>query len=410
MISVSFIGVGNRGSVYAKYFHINSKAKIVSACDIERGNLEIFTKEYGVENCNVFVDENEFFKQKRSDVLVIATLDKLHLRHAVKALQLGYDLLLEKPVAPNLEDTETIINTAKKYGRSVVICHNLRYTPFYQTFKTLINDGVIGDIVSVEQAENVSFWHFLTSFVRGNWCREEETSPIILQKCCHDLDIINWLVGKKCEKLSSFGGLRFYCEESAPDYSVKRCVDCDKTDCTYNAVNIYTRWPKALSVPKDFDKSKENVKAFLSDEKVRYGNCAFHGVNDVCDRQVVNMRFEGGVTASLLMHGFCADKTDRNTYVFGTKGCLEGNLESGKITVTVYGKEPCVVDVNAQITDKESHSGGDSKLVYDYVEYMNGAERPLGISLIEDSLYSHKLAFKAEESRLLGGKDISVER
>ncbi len=410
MLTVSFIGLGNRGSVYAKYFAQNEKVKIVAACDIIPANVQKFHDEYGVSTENMFYTEEEFFKEKRSDVLVVATIDRMHLPHAVKALELGYDLLLEKPVAPNLEDTETIIKTAEKYNRKVVICHNLRYTPFYQGIKKLVADGSIGEILSIEQAENVGYFHYLSSFVRGNWHKTAASSSIILQKCCHDLDIIYWLIGRECEKLTSFGGLRQYCEEGAPAVTAKRCVDCKATDCSLNAVNLYTKYPTMMTIPYDFDKSPENVKRFLSEEGNPYGACAYHFENDVCDRQTVNMLFKGGVTASLVMQGFAGTTTDRTTAVYGTNGVIEGKFNDGKICVHIFGQEPYEIDFNANIVDKGSHNGGDAKLVSDYVKYMLGEEKPLGVSFAIDSLYSHRLAFSAEASRLAGGQPIAVEK
>ncbi len=410
MLTVSFIGLGNRGSVYAQYFYKNQKVKMIAACDIIPARVQKFHDEYGVLEENMFYDENEFFKQKRSDVLVISTIDRMHLQHALKGLELGYDLLLEKPVAPNLKDTEEIIRTAERLGREVVICHNLRYTPFYQGIKKLVVDGVIGDVLSFEQAENVGYFHYLTSFVRGNWHKSAESSSIILQKCCHDLDIIYWIIGKECKKLSSFGGLRHYCEDGAPKGSAPMCVDCKVENCSLNAIDLYTKYPGMLNRPYGFDRSPENVKRYLSDDSHCYGKCAYHLDNDVCDRQTVSMRFEDGVTATLIMQGFAATTTDRTTAVYGSKGMIEGKFNEGKITVKIIGKEPYVIDFNENIVDKESHNGGDAKLVDDYIKYKLGEEKPLGVSLAIDSLYSHRLAFSAEESRLLGGKPVSVEK
>ena len=121
------------------------------------------------------------------------------------------------------------------------------------------------------------------------------------------------------------------------------------------------------------------------------------------------MRFSGGVTASLLMQGFAATITDRTTTVYGSKGCLTGKLNDGKIKVNLFGKQPYEVDYNAEIRDGASHNGGDAKLVSDYITFRLGQGRPMGISLAEDSHYSHKLAFSAEQSRLAGGKSLTVE-
>lgn len=405
MFTVSVLGVGNRGGIYAKYLAKNADAKIVAACDICKENLYTLKTLCDVEEGNLYTDEERFFEKKRSDVLVIATLDDLHRRQAVRALSLGYDVLLEKPIAPNQEDVEAIQHAAKTYGRNVVICHNLRYTPFYQKMKTLLTNGVLGDVVSFEQSENVAYHHFASSFVRGNWRKAEESSSIILQKCCHDLDIIYWLVSKKCVELSSYGSLRYYVKDHKPDYATEKCADCPKKDCAYNAVEFFKKYSSALP---ETEKTDENVCAYLDKSINPVGRCVFDSDNDVCDRQIVNMRFEDGTIANLIVHGFCAPRTDRITKVFGTKGSMTGNLDSGKILVCEFGKEPYEIDVNDEIADKSSHLGGDCKLVSDYVDYKNGKDKPLGISLIEDSVYSHKLAFAAERSRALGGKPVEV--
>lgn len=405
MFTVSVLGVGNRGGIYAKYFSKNEGAKIVSACDIDKKNLLSLKTLCDVKDEDLFTDERAFFEKKRSDVLVIATLDHLHCRHAVRALSLGYDVLLEKPIAPNEGDMLAIQNAALQYGGKVVICHNLRYTPFYQKMKTLLTSGVLGDVLSFEQSENVAYHHFMLSFARGNWRNSATSSSIILQKCCHDLDIIYWLIGKKCIELSSFGSLRYYTKANMPKYATEKCADCPKKDCAYNAVEFCRKYNSELTAE---EKTDENIRAYLDKGVNPMGACVFALDNDVCDRQIVNMTFEGGTVANLIMHGFCAPRTDRITKIYGTKGCVTGNLDSGKITVTVFGESPYEIDINDEITDKSSHLGGDCKLVADYVDYMNGKERPLGISLIEDSVYSHKLAFAAERSRLFGGKPVEV--
>lgn len=406
MFSVSIIGFGNRGSLYTKYLAKSKEVEIVAVCDLSQEVLDFAKKEYSIKEENLFKSEEEFFEKKRSDVLIIATLDRLHRRQAERAMKLGYDILLEKPVADNFEDTVAVKELAEKYGRDAVICHNLRYTPFYQKFKTLISEGVIGDVLSVEQSENVAYHHYMLSFVRGNWRKESETSPIILQKCCHDLDIIYWLIGKKCTKISSFGSLDFYNKQNRPDYATDTCVDCKKVDCAYNSVEFHTKYPGGI-IPEGQEKSRENVINVLRSGH-RNARCVFNCDNDVCDRQIVNMTFEGGITANLIMHGFAAPFTHRITKVYGTKGAIEGNINDGTVKVSIFGQEPYVIDVKKEMADN-SHLGGDSKLVSDYIEYKNNNSKPLGISYIADSVYSHKLAFKAEESRLNGGKEMEVE-
>lgn len=400
MKTIAIIGLGNRGGVYAKHLAKNEKVKIVSVCDVLQESLRQAHELYGVEEKALFLKEEEFFKEKRADVLIVSTLDEMHYHQTIQALSLGYDVLLEKPVSPVYEHCKKIAEYADQVGRKVIVCHNLRYTPFYQRLKKLVVAGEIGDVVSMEQAENVGFTHYMGSFVRGNWHRQADTSPIILQKCCHDLDIIYWILGKKCEKLSSSGSLAYYTEKNAPKGSAEHCIDC-KIDCPYNSCDFYLKYPGAMWVPYGFDKSKENILRYLADKENDYGKCVYHMDNDVCDRQTVNMQFEGGVTASLFMHGF-ANGTHRITRVYGTKGVAYGCLEDGIWTVETYDGKKKEYDVRKVIKENASHSGGDAKLVEDVVDYLVDGKPVLGLSLVEDSIYSHKLAFAAEESRISG--------
>ncbi len=160
MITFAVLGLGNRGSVYSNNIVKHDNAKIVSVCDISPASLKQAKELYGVKDEELFSSEEKFFEKKRAD-------DGLHCRQTVKALSLGYDVLLEKPVAPTMKECDEIYAAAKKFGHDVVVCHNLRYTPFYQKLKTLIADGVIGEVLSVEQAENVAYSHYMCSFIRG---------------------------------------------------------------------------------------------------------------------------------------------------------------------------------------------------------------------------------------------------
>ena len=404
MKTIAILGLGNRGGVYANGFAENEKVKIVAVCDPNPQSLLRGKEQYGVAPENLFSDENEFFARKRADVLLVATMDELHYNQTIRALEMGYDVLLEKPVSPSYDECKKIAECAHRTGRSVVVCHNLRYTPFYQKIKTLIVEGQIGDVVHVEQSENVGFGHYMCSFVRGNWHDSSKTSPIILQKCCHDLDIINWIIGKKCEKLSSVGSLSYYNEAHA-NGSPQYCVDCSRLGCPYDVRDFYIKSPESLCVPYGFDKSKENILRYVADKSHNYSRCVFRSDNDVCDRQTVNMMFEGGVTANLLMHGF-ANRTGRLTAVYGTKGVLSGSLESGIVTLEKFDGTSVSIDVNKEIKNA-SHSGGDIKLTLDYADYIVDGKPALGISLVDDSMYSHKLAFAAEQSRLSGGAWVS---
>ncbi len=209
--TVAIAGLGGRGlHTYAKYQDkFPQRMKIVAVADIDKEKVEYAGNMYAVPQDMRFDSaESLLAREKLADVLILATQDRQHVAQALVALEKGYDILLEKPISPFLDDCKALRAAVKRTGRFVLVCHVLRYTTFYRTVKKAIDDGKIGDIVSVQAIENVGYWHMAHSFVRGNWRNSDVESPMILQKCCHDFDIYGWLIGKKCIGVSSFGNLR----------------------------------------------------------------------------------------------------------------------------------------------------------------------------------------------------------
>lgn len=199
-LTVALAGLGSRGKdCYAKSAHlIPDKMEIVAIADIDPAKVAEVAREYNVPAERCFTSAEELIAQdKLADVMFITTQDRQHVAQAIPALQKGYDLLLEKPVSPELDECRELVKTAQEYNRKVVVCHVLRYTPFYSKVKEIIDSGKIGDVVSIMAIENVGYWHQAHSFVRGNWRNSETTSPMILQKCCHDMDLYLWLANKK---------------------------------------------------------------------------------------------------------------------------------------------------------------------------------------------------------------------
>lgn len=406
-IKYAILGYGNRGNVYGEKLHHNGK-DVVAVCDTLDYKLERAKKYY--QNAEYFDDENEFFAKKRADVLIIATMDQLHYRQTLKAIELGYNILLEKPISINLQDCEEIAQKANEKNVKVLVCHVLRYTYFYSAIKKLLDDNTIGQVVSIEAAENVNLGHYISSFVRGRWNNAENSTPIIVQKCCHDFDIIYWLMNDKCVSVSSFGGLTYFNQNNKPTDSADYCVDCKIKDCLYNSIDLYTKYPSSLDA-YDFEQTPEGVKKLLSDKGNPYSRCIFKTNNNVMDHQIVNMLFEKGGTAQLSMTAFNQDG-GRTIKIHGTLGTVEGKLEDGKIYVRLYDKEfgvkdyDKVIDVNKG--DYASHSGGDDNIVKDIIEYFEDEKSNVNVSDVNDALMSHKMAFCSEESRIENGRNIKL--
>ena len=243
-IKVAIAGLGNRGrDNYGKIGMLYpDKMEIVAAADIDPKKVALAAEEFRLPKEACFSSAEEMLvEEKLADVMVIATQDRQHVGHAIAALEKGYHLLLEKPVSPKVRECQRLAEAAKRCGRKVVVCHVLRYTPIYQKVKELLEEGVIGDVVSIMASENVGWYHQAHSFVRGNWSNSKETSPMILQKCCHDMDLYLWLAGKTCESVTSYGDTYLFKKEQAPAGCTKRCLDgCKvKEACPFDAEKIY---------------------------------------------------------------------------------------------------------------------------------------------------------------------------
>ncbi|MBQ8862379.1 MAG: gfo/Idh/MocA family oxidoreductase, partial [Clostridia bacterium] len=303
-----------------------------------------------------------------------------------------------------------IANAAKAKGVRVLVCHVLRYTPFYRTVKSIIESGMIGDVVSVDQVEAIGDVHFSHSYVRGNWHSTKTAAPMILAKSCHDLDIVQWLVGKPCKKVSSFGSLSYFKKENAPEGAPVRCSDgtCPhKDNCAYNCDKIYVEYegftsPTWKSIFRNMYATHENftdeeIRALL--KKNEFGLCVYHCDNDVNDHQVVNMEFDGGATATLTVNAF--NRGGRYTRVYGTKGEFYAFMSDDEIVVrTFLDKEKHIIPV--KITEESiagGHGGGDYGIVADLYNFLNGDEVEFGASEIGISVENHMLGFAAEESR-----------
>ena len=419
IVRIAIAGVGSRGkNAYGlELLNMKDRAKVVAVADIDPERLALAGDAHGVPDEMRFPSAEAMLAMPRlADAMLICTQDRQHVPHAVAALKKGYDVMMEKPISPKLEDLQEITKVARENGRRVVVCHVLRYTPFFQTIKKTIDSGVLGEIVSIQALENVRYWHQAHSFVRGNWRREEDTSPMILAKCCHDLDYLVWLCGRKCERVSSYGSLMYFKESNAPEGAALRCTQgCKAKDgCPYDAEKIYlTNKDTGIlcgNVEWPIDVLAENP----TEEKIRhaietgpYGRCVFHCDNDVVDHQIVNMQMEGGASLSLTMSAFTSIG-GRTIKVMGTLGDLWGDMHENKIRIGVFGKEPQVIDLGKEEKDFAGHGGGDRLLMEQFVDLMQGKEPDGTITTLETSVESHLVALAAEKSRLENGESIEI--
>ena len=397
MLNAVIVGCGGRGQIFAEYAkQYPNEMKVLAIAEKKDFLREKMKKEYGIEDKYIFSDYNSLFeKGKIGDVIFIATQDNQHIEPALMALETGYkSIMVEKPIDRDLGKCLMLSKKAKEYGAKLQICHSLRFSPFYRKMKELIDSGVIGEIKHINQEEGVGYYHYAHSFVRGDWANEDESSPMILAKCCHDMDILLYLLGTHAKEVSSYGENAFFSEKNAPKKSGDRCMDCSvRNSCQFDAIKIY-------EAHEDFFSSAVYKEGFSSLEDAmrngRYGRCVFRCNNNVVDHQSVNILFDGGVTGTLTMTAF-SKENDRETRIFGTKGEIVGDFEENIIYV-----KPFLGDTVSYSAERinSGHGGADTVTVADFLAAARGEKEMC--TPIDVSVESHAMCAAAENSRKTG--------
>ena len=416
-VTFAICGCGARGlEAYAPYQDAHpEEMKIVAGADCRPERLAMLRERYGVRPERCFPSDEALLAQPRlADVMIVATQDRQHVPAALAALDKGYHVLLEKPISPSLEECRALREKARETGRTVVVCHVLRYTRFYAALEALLRRGEIGKLETIDAIEHVAYWHQAHSFVRGNWRRSDETSPMILAKSCHDMDILRWLAGEPCLRVQSFGSLDYFRAENAPEGAAPRCLDgCKcKDECPYDAEKIYitdprtsirgrgAAWPCGVLASEP---NEEKIWAALRTGP--YGRCVFHCDNDVVDHQTVNLEFANNIHATFTMTAFTQD-CHRTIKATGTLGEVEGDMERNTLTLRRFGKPEQVIDLREEGGEFSGHGGGDFGLMRQFCRLIReGGEALTGV---DASVESHVMALAAEASRLDGGRTITL--
>lgn len=405
-LTVALIGAGCRGKAYTDFALKNPDLfEVVAVAE----PLEI-PRTYIQNNHNIPVEmcftswEDLLKLPKIADIAMICTQDRMHYAPAMAAIEKGYHILLEKPIAPTAEECIAISNAAQKANVHVLVCHVLRYTAFYKTIKNFIKSGKLGEIMNIEHTEGVGYHHQCHSFVRGNWRNEGLSAPMILAKSCHDADLMQWLISEPCAEVQSFGTRSHFRKENrpagAPDYCLDGCPH--KDTCNAYAPKCYPKGHADIFrtvVTGLYEPTDEDLMQAL--RRSPYGRCAYNCDNDVVDHQVVNMRFGSDKYVTFTMTAF--GKGGRFTRIMGTRGELTCDMndshitffdiESGK-TTEILGKNTAF---DSAITG--GHGGGDEGIMWDLYEYLANDAPSDSITDISVSAENHLICFAAEESR-----------
>lgn len=449
-ITAVMIGAGFRGhEVYGQYALKNpDKLKFVAVAEPNPDRRRLFQKAHHIADLMALDSWDSLLtaRENLAQAAFICTPDNLHYQPAMAALKLGYALVLEKPISPNLEECQKLALEERQAQRTIQVCHVLRFTNFWQKIKAIVDSGEIGRIIHYDHSENVSYWHFGHSYVRGPYKNKATSSPLILAKSCHDLDLMFWIFGKKPLSVQSTGELTYYRRENAPKDAPDRCTDgCPSSEeCPWYAPRLYltvepllriglhapsrlTRYAASFALKHRpalqffgrFNKrlgSLVNWELFpvssittdLSPEgKLKalqegpYGQCIYKCGNDVMDHQITTYTFPGGSTGTLTLHGV-SDLEGRELRIFGTKGTIRGYFRYNGEAITVtdfrYTKTRTAYQGGLSLG---GHGGGDFGLLDSFVKVLRGELNPgeAGANL-ENALEAHYMAFAAEDARL----------
>ncbi|XP_063064536.1 uncharacterized protein zgc:154075 isoform X2 [Engraulis encrasicolus] len=410
-VDVIVVGAGNRGDTYSSYASLHpERMRVVGVADPRKFARVKLQEKHQIPHGNVFDDWRSIAERdKFADAVFICTPDRLHKDPAVALARKGYHVLLEKPMAATEKDCTEIVEACIESGVMLIVCHVLRYDPVIHKIKTLLDGGAVGDVIHIQHLEPVGFYHFAHSYVRGNWRNLEESSFSLMAKSCHDLDLIHhWAGGRRCIKVSSFGSLSHFRKENKPVGAASRCLDCPvEANCPYSARKIYldavkqgcVGWPVSVICSNSLPDIESVTEALRTGP---YGRCVYECDNDVCTNQVVNMEFEGGLTAAFSMVAFTEKLCQRKTTIYGSRGELHYN-----------GEEITVFDFLTQTSTKHTaelrapgsfamkgHGGADYHLVHTFISAVASKDPSLICSGPRETLASHRLVFEAERSRL----------
>ncbi len=399
-ITAITLGAGSRGNVYGNYsIEYSELLDIVGVAEPIPIRNERYSKKHSIKDSNRFDTwEHVFERPKFADAIIITTPDDLHYGPCMQALKMGYDVLLEKPISPTEQECRDILELAQKTQRIVAVCHVLRYAPYFIELRDFIQSGKVGELVSISHFEPIEHIHMSHSFVRGNWHNSKESTPIILQKSCHDMDIMRWVIDESCKKVSAFGSLKWFHEDNKPAGATKRCMDgcAIEANCPYSAMKIYHRdrdWTYVFDLPDDPAEHGDAILEYL--RTTNYGRCVYQMDNDQPDHYVANLLFDKDITASFSMEAFTSYH-GRRTRVMGSHGDIVGDMRSFEHTDFLTGEK------TKWTMDSDGHGGGDWRLVTDWLKAVATRDASLLSSTIEASVESHLMAFAAERSRLGG--------
>jgi predicted dehydrogenase len=427
-VRVALLGAGERGQLMFGLFAKKHPQlfRYVAVAEPNEERRSRFERDFGISRENVFADWRELLaKPQLADAVINAMPDVHHYPSTIEALRKGYHVLLEKPMAQTPAQCIGLAREAQNQGRILQIFLECRYLELYSRMKRLIEGGDIGRIMAIQTTENLGYWHFIMSYVRGFARRSSEVISFLSAKGIHDFDLITWLCDARPLRVSSFGELSYFKEENAPAGAPARCLDgCPVEDsCPYHAykqyidpgfpripmslltgvpaqafIDGYIRYPRLRSL------SAYNLTATDEEGRIQelregpHGRCVFRCDNDVVDHQVVNIEYEGGILAALALNAFSVT-WERTMNVNGSTGEIYSKDLSGRLEVRKFSPKNAVTRKRVPFNPL-FHGGSDGVVLIEFAKSVQRAHQGREVlTAADDALDGHMLCFAAEEAR-----------
>jgi predicted dehydrogenase len=326
---VGLIGCGSRLThVIGRATRDCDDLKVVALCDVSDEAIRRAVKHLGCEDAKRYKDHRALSADASVDWVCVGSWNAFHKEHILGALEHNKHVFSEKPLTTNIDDCVVLQRAIEKHEGIFSMGFVLRYAPFYQRIKELIDDGVLGNLISFEFNETIAPDH--GGYIMGDWRRKREWAGThLLEKCCHDFDLANWLTGSAPVKAASFGGLNFFLPENSHQK--------DRVGPHENGVPAYLSWQAG-----GIYTSENRLDPFEADK-------------DIVDNQVAILEYANGVRATFHTNLNTAIQ-ERRMYLCGTEGTIRGDVLTGEIAYKRISRDKALL---VEKTSGGGHGGAD---------------------------------------------------
>lgn len=391
---LAIIGAGVRGRYTYGEFIKNNKdiCEIVAVVETKIGRRKKFKEIFNLSDDKVFEDVNDFLdKEKMADAVIVCSNDNTHFSIAESALEKGYDVLLECPVANNLDKLVHLKDICENNkDRVFMAAMPYRYSNLFLKLKKIIESKEMGSLININYNSYIGYEKFVHNFVRGSWRLDSDTATIFLTNSCYDLDILEFLTNSQCEKISSFGQLNHFKRVNLQLDMSELCTRCSKNqECPYCAQKIYFN-NKEMSKAVHINPTKENLNYILKEGQ--YGQCVYSCDNDVSDNLISILKFKNNMTATLNISAFTKEE-NKNIRLMFTHGEIYADLQDNSIKIKKF------ID-NEDVVIKVNKDNMDERLIKDFLSKIENRDLNNLKSSVLSTINSHVTGFAGEFAKV----------